>query len=71
MVRKRLSKEFSSLSEIESPTKFAKVHSVVIDLTQMDNGEYPFEGRIADDQRVCKFLDSKRDSSSNWLHRKT
>lgn len=56
MARKRLSKEFASLSEIESPTKLAKAHGILTDLTQMDNGEKHFEGRIADDQRSMRVV---------------
>ena len=56
--KRTLSQEFSALKDIQSPTKSAKIHGVVTELTQMDSQSI-LKGEVLMKIPQCALLGSK------------
>ena len=47
--KKRLYREYDTLATVDAPRKFARLHGLVTELTDMMTNNKYFEGRLADD----------------------
>ena len=56
--KKRPHREFGSLEELvqSTPQKFAKLHGVITELSNMTETDKYFEGRLADDKASVRIV---------------